>query len=128
MKPKVRIALFAIPAVIGFTTYILLSSRCAAAPKSEEATKKEAVVLDIMLKILHNAHFRPLEINDDFSHKIFTTYLKRADFNKKIVLQSDVDELKTKYYDQIDDEVRGQTFEFFNRSQEIFIERIAEDK
>lgn len=128
MKPKVRIALFAIPAVIGFTTYILLSSRCAAAPKSEVATKKEAVVLDIMLRILHNAHFRPLEINDDFSHKIFATYLKRADFNKKIVLQSDVDELKAKYYDQIDDEVRGQTFEFFNRSQEIFVERIAEDK
>jgi carboxyl-terminal processing protease len=128
MKPKIRIALFAIPAVIGFTTYILLSSRCAAAPKSEEANKKEAVVLDIMLRILKNAHFRPLEINDDFSHKIYATYLKRADFNKKILLQSDMDELKTKYYDQIDDEVRAQTFEFFNRSQEIFIERIAEDK
>jgi carboxyl-terminal processing protease len=129
MKPRIRIALFAIPAIIGFTSYILLSSRCAAAPKSEDVnTKKEAVVLDIMLRILHNAHFTPSEVNDDFSHKVFDTYLKRADFNKKIILQSDVDELKTKYYNQIDDQVRAQSFEFFNRSAEIFIERIADDK
>jgi carboxyl-terminal processing protease len=129
MKPRIRIALFAIPAVIGFTSYILLSSRCAASPKSESVnTKKEAVVLDIMLRILHNAHFTPAEVNDAFSHKAFDTYLKRADFNKKIILQSDVDELKGKYYDQIDDQVRAQTFEFFNRSSEIFIERIADDK
>lgn len=129
MKPRIRIALFAIPAIIGFTSYILLNSRCAAAPKSDDVnTKKEAVVLDIMLRILHNAHFTPSEVNDGFSHKVFDTYLKRADFNKKIILQSDVDELKTKFYDQIDDQVRAQTFEFFNRSAEIFIERIADDK
>ncbi|CAN5919379.1 carboxy terminal-processing peptidase [soil metagenome] len=128
MKPRLRIALFAIPAIIGFTSYILLSSRCAAAPKSENVNnKKEAVVLDIMLRILHNAHFAPAELNDEFSHKVFTTYLKRADYNKKIILQSDVDELKQDY-DKIDDQVRAQTFEFFNRSQEIFIERIADDK
>lgn len=128
MKPRLRIALFAIPAIIGLTSYILLNSRCAAAPKSEDVNgKKEAVVLDIMLRILHNAHFAPAEVNDEFSHKVFTTYLKRADYNKKIILQSDVDELK-QYYDKIDDQVRAQTFEFFNRSQEIFIERIADDK
>lgn len=129
MKPRIRIALFAIPAIIGFTTYTLLSSRCAAAPKSENVnTKKEAVVLDIMLRVLRNAHFAPTEVNDDFSHKVFTTYLKRADFNKKILLQSDVDELKASYYNTIDEQVRSQSFEFFNRSAEIFIERIADDK
>lgn len=129
MKPRIRIALFAIPAIIGFTSYILLSSRCAASPKAESVnSKKEAVVLDIMLRILRNAHFTPAEVNDDFSHKAFDTYLKRADFNKKIILQSDVDELKSKYYNEIDDEVRAQTFEFFNRSAEIFVERIADDK
>jgi carboxyl-terminal processing protease len=128
MKPRIRIALFAIPAIIGFSTYALLSSRCAAAPKAEDIkSKKEVAVLEIMLKILNNAHFRPLEINDDFSHKIFETYLKRADYNKKILLQSDVDALKADYYNQIDDQVRASTFEFFNRSQEIFIERIADD-
>ncbi len=129
MRPRIKIALFAIPAILGLSAYSILSSRCAAAPKTEgQNSKKEAVVLEIMLRILHNAHFRPLEINDEFSHKIYNTYLERADFNKKILLQSDMDELKTKFYDQIDEQVKGQTFEFFNRSQEIFIERIAEDK
>lgn len=129
MKPRFRIALFAIPALIGLTVYTFLGSRCAAAPHPADSDpKKEAVVLDIMLRILKNAHFRPLEINDDFSHKIYDTYLKRADYNKKILLQSDMDELKNSYYDKIDDEVRAQTFEFFNRSAEIFKQRVAEDK
>ncbi len=129
MKPKFRVALFAIPAFVGLSAYTFLGSRCAAASHpSDSDPKKEAVVLDIMLKILKNAHFRPLEINDDFSHKIYDTYLKRADYNKKILLQSDMDELKNTYYDKIDDEVKTQTFEFFNRSVEIFDQRVAEDK
>ncbi|HET6990975.1 MAG TPA: hypothetical protein VFJ43_06610, partial [Bacteroidia bacterium] len=79
MKPRFRVALFAIPVFVGLALYTFVGSRCAAAPKPADTNpKKEAVVLDIMLRILKNAHFRPLEINDDFSHKVYDTYLKRA--------------------------------------------------
>jgi carboxyl-terminal processing protease len=129
MRPKFRVALFAIPAIIGFTAYTFLGSRCAAAPHPADVNSgKEKVIIDIMMRVLHSAHYNPKDINDDYSHKVFDTYLKRADYSKKILLKSDIDELKGKYYDALDEEVKGQTFEFFDRSAEIFTQRIADDK
>lgn len=129
MRPKFRVALFAIPAILGLTAYTFLGSRCAAAPHpADVSSAKEKVILDIMMKVLRGAHYDPRAIDDDYSHKVFDTYLKRADYNKKILLQSDVDELKKNYYDKIDDEVSAQTFEFFDRSAEMFVQRIADDK
>jgi carboxyl-terminal processing protease len=128
MKSRFRIALFAVPVLAGLTAYTFLGSRCAAAYKPEDANaKKDEVILDVMMRVLKSAHYRPVELNDDYSHKVFNTYLERMDFNKKVLLQSDVDELK-KYYDQIDDQVRDHTFEFFDRSAQIAVERIADDK
>ncbi len=129
MRSKFRFALFVIPAILGFTAYTFLGSRCAAAPHPTDADNaKEKVILDIMMNVLKNAHYNPKDVNDDYSHKVFDTYLKRADYNKKILLQSDYDELKTNFYDKIDDEINAKTFEFFNRSAEIFVQRIADDK
>jgi carboxyl-terminal processing protease len=128
MKRRFRIALFALPVLAGLTAYTFLGSRCAAAFKPETAEKKDEVILDIMLRVLHSAHYSPVELDNNYSHKAFDTYLKRIDYNKKILLQSDVDELKSKNYDLIDDQVKGETFEFFNRSLEIINERIKEDR
>jgi carboxyl-terminal processing protease len=129
MRPKFRVALFAIPAILGFTAYTFLGSRCAAAPHpADVSSAKEKVILDIMMKVLKGAHYDPKDINDDYSHKVFDTYLKRADYNKKILLQSDVDELKSNFYDKIDDEVNSQSFDFFDRSADLFVQRIADDK
>lgn len=129
MKRRFRLALMAVPVLAGLTAYIFLGSRCAAAAKPEEInTKKEQAILDIMLRVLNSSHYNPVKIDDDYSHKVFDTYLERMDFSRKILLQSDIDELKTKFYDQIDDQVKAQTFEFFNRSAEIAVQRVAQDK
>ena len=129
MKSKIRVAIFAIPTILGLVAYAFIGSSCAAAPGiSDPDAKKEAVVLDIMMSILNNVHFRPLEVDDNFSHKIYDTYLKRSDYGKKILLQSDMDELKKNYYNQIDDEIKVLSFDFFNRSTIIFTQRIAENK
>lgn len=128
MKSRFRIALFAVPVLIGLTAYTFLGSRCAAAYNPGDTTnKKDEIVLDVMLKVLRSAHYHPVELNDDYSHKVFNTYLERMDYSKKILLQQDIDELK-KYYDQIDDQVKDHTFEFFNRSAEIATQRVADDK
>ncbi|HLG03904.1 MAG TPA: carboxy terminal-processing peptidase [Bacteroidia bacterium] len=129
MKRKFRIALLAVPVLAGITAYTFLGSRCAAAfGPDEPGNQKNEIILDLTLRVLSNSHYRPLELNDEFSHKAFDTYLKRSDFNKKMFLQSDVDELKGKYYDKIDDELRARTFDFFDRSVQILNERIGEDK
>lgn len=86
---------------------------------------KNQILLDMLMSALNQAHYTPLKINDEFSEKAYTLYLKRLDFNKKFLLQSDVDEL-AKYRRNIDDEVNTGAFEFYNLSADLIAKRIKE--
>jgi carboxyl-terminal processing protease len=129
MKRKFRYAIWALPLFIGLTAYTFLGSRCAAAPATEEIDKnREEAILDICIRTLKSSHYRPVTIDDAYSNKVFNIYLERMDFAKRFLLKSDVEELKTKYYNDIDDQVNSLTFTFFDRSSEIAVQRVGESK
>lgn len=86
---------------------------------------KNKIVLDIVMSGLNNAHYNPVDINDDFSSKFFDLYLERLDYNKKFLLQSDIDRLK-KYKTEIDDQINNGTFQYFELCNEIISKRIEE--
>lgn len=87
--------------------------------------KREAFIIGVLNFVLQNAHYQPADINDEFSKKIFTNYLKVVDGNKRFLLQSDVDALK-KYETTLDDEFKAQTFDFFNATYPLAETRIKE--
>lgn len=89
------------------------------------AFSRNQVVMDLLMSGLNQTHYSPLKINDEFSEKAFNLYLKRIDFNKKFLLQSDIDAL-SKYRRLIDDELNNSTFEFYNASYDIITKRIQE--
>src|ERR1017187_8116427 len=68
-------------------------------------TNKNQVLLQVLMDELKNDHFAPLELNRQFSEKLFDLYLKRLDNRKEFLVQEDVDALK-KYRDQLDEEVK----------------------
>jgi len=88
-------------------------------------SEKEEALDQVLLQSLSNIHFAPLEINDKFSEKVYKFYVQRLDYNKKFLLQSDVEELK-KYEHSIDEDVNAGRFNFFNKSMEIITDRIQE--
>ena len=47
---------------------------------------------------LTQSHYRKFQLDDEFSEKIFDRYLKALDFNRTTFLQSDVDEMRAKYW------------------------------
>lgn len=78
-------------------------------------------------QMLMEAHYSPKDINDAFSKRIFTRYLNDLDPDKNIFLQSDIEELRKKYENKIDDELKGETpVEFFLAAGKIFNKRIEE--
>lgn len=89
--------------------------------------EKEAFLMGVLNFVLQNAHYHPADINDTFSEKVFTNYLKVIDGNKRYMLQSDIDGLN-KYKTLIDDEFKEQRINFFNDSYLIFESRIKEAK
>ncbi|MDP8052594.1 carboxy terminal-processing peptidase [Pasteurella atlantica] len=54
---------------------------------------------------LVQSHYRKFELDDHFSNQIFDRYIDWLDGSHKIFLQSDVDMLRAKYADQLDDEL-----------------------
>ncbi len=119
--------LVALPAVLGLSAFTIIGSSCAEAFSAPSASTKEQAILIRTFALLEQEHYSPVSLNDDFSHKVFDMFLERSDYNKKIFLQSDVDELK-KQYNQIDDQSKSGSLDFFDKTVEILNERIAEDK
>ena len=85
-------------------------------------------LMERLVGALDNLHFKPVKIDDEFSEKVYNLYVnKRLDFNKKFLLQSDVDQL-SKYRRSIDDEILGTQgkFELYQLSVDILNKRIKE--
>lgn len=87
--------------------------------------EKNQILLDMLMSVLNQAHYNPLKVDDDFSEKAYNLYIKRIDYNKKFLLQSDVDAL-SKYKKSIDNEINSGSFEFYKLSADIISKRIKE--
>lgn len=86
-------------------------------PVSQE--EKEKILIQTMLSRLEQLHFKPIDIDDKFSERVFDLYIKRLDGGKRFLTKNDLREL-AKYRHLIDDESVKGNFEFFNWSQAIF--------
>ena len=89
-------------------------------------TKHQDLGEDILLRAinmnLQNAHYDPIAIDDDFSKKAFQLYIDNLDANKRLFLQSDIDELNY-FKTTIDDEIINGTSVFFDKSIELLEQR-----
>jgi carboxyl-terminal processing protease len=87
-------------------------------------TKYERI-LQIVGEILTQGHYRPKDINNDLSKKVFQKYFEELDPEKNIFLQKDLDALRN-YENKIDDEIKGAPVEFFLAAGKQFNVRIEE--
>ncbi len=88
---------------------------------------KEEAIDQILMQSLNSVHYSPHVIDNDFSEKVYKLYLQRLDYNKKFLIQSDVDELKS-YEKLVDDDINKATFTFFDKSFDIINARVEEAK
>ena len=98
---------------------------CSFLPGTAVDNDKTVITENVMSSLLKMGHFNPRAIDDKFSEDLYDLYLKRIDINKKFLLLTDVNELKT-MRTQIDDQLRDDKLVFFTRSTEILNKRYAE--
>lgn len=116
MKVKILISSTVVAALFLLSSYTI---------SYHDDGEKSEVLLNLMMRGMTYYHYQPQEVDDDFSHDVFDTYLERLDFNKRFFTQRDVENLK-KYEYRIDDEVNNNTFELFELSVGILESRIKE--
>ena len=79
---------------------------------------KEKVILDAVLKTLQNKHFKDVKLDDEFSHRLYNTYLERLDGMKRFFTIGDLD-LLDDYQDSLDDAVHDLDLRFFDISYKL---------
>ncbi len=87
-------------------------------PLPEKGLGKESVLVQTILNGLDRYHFKPQNVNDDFSKKVFETYIDRLDGGRRFFTQKDIEEL-TPYQTSIDDEALSGDYTFFDKSIEF---------
>ena len=86
---------------------------------------KNQIILNIVMSGLDNAHYNPQKLDDNFSTKFFDLYIKRLDNPKMFLMQADIDNM-AKYKTKVDDQIKGETFELFNLSNDLKTTRVLE--
>ena len=91
----------------------------------KSSTANSGQLINLIMTGFNEVHYSPKPVDDKFSGDVFTEFLKRVDFNKKIFIQRDIDKLN-RYKDQIDQELNDTSFEFFNSAMIIYNSRIKD--
>ena len=116
-------SLFFIPA---FVLLIWLSvSPCFAESTQDIDQKRNKLIGYMLAKQLPSLHFSDKEVDDDLARAIFDLYLKQLDFQKRFLLQTDVDYLGT-FADQIDNNLARGTIVLPETGYEILAKRIGQ--
>ncbi len=105
-------------AVIALISITLLYSFC-------KRSEKDEVIKEMSLYLLKKEHFSPPEINDQFSEKVFSAYLKRLDPTKQFLTQEDIRQMSA-YKTKIDDEINNNSYELYKLSSSLLNKRSTE--
>ena len=119
--PRLKLSLYAflVVAIFGLASYRLYRRSDAAEPT------KEQILIATMIQGLSQAHYQPERIDDAFSKRVFDLSIKRLDYRRKFLLQSDIENLR-RYQTEIDNQVKSGSHEFADLSRSLILQRTKE--
>lgn len=95
--------------------------------KNDQDPEKDKVLMSLIRYALSKGHYEPIQMNDEFSEKVYDEFLDNLDQSKRFFLQSDVDEFSTYKY-LIDDQIKNEDLSFFHLVYDRFEERVEQSK
>ena len=95
--------------------------------KKIEDPEKDKLILELLTMVLERGHYSPVEINDDFSKKVYHKYLDNIDPTKRFFIQSDIAEF-SKYETSLDDMILKKDISFFNLTNSRLLQRMKESR
>jgi len=121
MKNKILIPSLVIIALGVFFSFKYVGSKEKPAVEEEQKT-----ILQTVMGILEQGHYSPRAIDDSFSRSIFDKTMENLDYDKKLFTKKDYENLRSKYRDNIDDEIKNNSLEFFDEVNNLFVQRVSD--
>ena len=88
-------------------------------------THKNKILLQIIMSGLEQTHYEPQALDNEFSKRVFDLYVKRLDYNKRFLIQPDVERLR-QFETLIDDEIADGSYKLFDNASKVLADRIKE--
>lgn len=95
--------------------------------KKNEDPEKDKLLLELLTYVLEKGHYSPVEINDNFSKRVYEKYLNGIDPTKRFFIESDIKEFD-QYKFVIDDMIKNKDLSFFYLTNNRLLKRIKESK
>ncbi|WP_370477100.1 carboxy terminal-processing peptidase [Tamlana flava] len=106
---------------------LLAFASCSFTTKKFSNPDKDKVLVQIITHVLEQAHYDPMDIDDNFSAKFFDDYIEILDPVKRYFYESDYADFE-KFKLTIDDQLKAADITFFNVANNRMLQRIAEVK
>ena len=100
---------------------------CSFVSKDFDTSDKDSLVIQLITYVLDQAHYLDKEINDDFSEKVFNTFIENLDPYKRYFYSTDIEDF-SKYKYSIDDSFKNPDLEFFELVYNRYNKRFTESK
>ena len=107
--------------------FIMCLASCSFVSKDFDASDKDSLIIQLITYVLDQAHYLDKDINDDFSEKVFDTFLENLDPYKRYFYASDINEF-LKYKHSIDDAFKNPNLDFFDLVHERYSSRMLESE
>ena len=100
---------------------------CSFVSKDFDTSDKDNLIIQLITYVLDQAHYLDKEINDEFSEKVFDTFLENLDPYKRYFYASDIEEF-SKYKYLIDDAFKNPNLDFFELVYNRYNKRMLESE
>ncbi len=107
--------------------FIMCLASCSFISKDFDTSDKDSLVIQLITYVLDQAHYLDKEIDDDFSEKVFNTFLENLDPYKRYFYASDIEEF-SEYKYSIDDAFKIPNLDFFDLVYERYKKRMSESE
>ena len=107
--------------------FIMCLASCSFVSKDFDTSDKDNLIIQLITYVLDQAHYLDKEINDEFSEKVFDTFLENLDPYKRYFYTSDIEEF-SKYKYLIDDAFKNPNLDFFELVYKRYTKRMLESE
>ena len=110
-----------------FLAFLISIASCSFISNDFDSNDKDELIIQLITYVLDEAHYLDVEIDDNFSEKVYNTFLENLDPYKRYFISSDINEF-SKYKYEIDDYFKSPNSDFFELVYNRYSKRVSESK
>ena len=110
-----------------FLAFLISIASCSFISNDFDSNDKDELIIQLITYVLDEAHYLDVEIDDNFSEKVYNTFLENLDPYKRYFISSDINEF-SKYKYEIDDYFKKPNSDFFELVYNRYSKRVSESK